>query len=198
MRVGYDPYYSIPNKRIDTLSALTVGFLAGGEGRRIGGRDKGLLIRNGELQISLLQQMLPDWVSEVIINSPRNPYIYRLFSNKLVSDYPSHTGPVGGLLAMLYACDTDWLAIVPSDQKQIPAPWITRWRDALTAGGPGYMATDNGKHTPLAIVPKAALSLGETFFDKGGRRLCDAYAAMGLTEENCPEAGLDIDYQTDL
>lgn len=184
--------------RIDTLSTLTVGFLAGGTGQRLGGRDKGLLPRGGDLQIHLLRQSVPGWVSEIIINNSRNAYVYQHFCDRLVSDLSADAGPVAGVLALLYACCTDWLAVIPCDQKQLPEAWIGRWQATMRTGREGCTATDNGRFTPLAILPKTALPMGQAYFDSGGRKLSEAYAAMELSKQEYLGAGLDIDDWHDL
>lgn len=180
------------------MSALTVGFLAGGTGHRLSGRDKGLLSRDGRLQIHLLCQTIPNWVSETIVNSPRNAYVYQVFCDRLVADYPINAGPVAGVLALLYACDTDWLAVIPCDQNRIPAAWIAQWQDTLETERQGIVATEGGRGTPLAILPKAALPMGQAYFDGGGRKLSEAYAAMGLSKRDFLGSGSDIDCWADL
>ncbi len=184
--------------RIDTLPTLTVGFLAGGTGQRLGGRDKGLLPRDGHVQIHLLRQSIPSWVSEIIVNSPRNAHVYRHFCDRLVSDLSADAGPVAGVLALLYACSTDWLAVIPCDQKQLPATWIEQWQAAMETGQKGYTATDGGRCTPIAILPKTALPMGQAYFDNGGRKLSEVYAAMELSKREYLGAGLDIDDWSDL
>lgn len=180
------------------MTTLTVGFLAGGKGSRLGGRDKGLLSRDGYLQIDVLTRALRTSVSEIIVSNSRNAHLYRLFADRIVCDYPIDAGPVAGVLALLYACTTDWLAIVPCDLKQLPAAWVAHWQVTMSNGDTGCVAIDDGYLTPLAILPRTALGLCQTYFDSGGRKLSDAYAAMELSRYHCLGAGLDIDCWVDI
>lgn len=194
----YANHYPIHTVRIDTLSELTVGFLAGGQGLRLGGRDKGLLPIQGRLLIDQLSRALPSWIDSTVISCWRNEHTYKLFSDRLVCDYPLSAGPVAGVLALQSACSSDWLAVIPCDQKRIPQQWIEFWRTTIRETSNGYVATEGGRHTPLILVHRQAFSLAQNYFDRGGRTLIGACDAMQLTRWNCQGSGNDIDDWEDL
>lgn len=112
----------MPEAKLSTNSTppLSLGILAGGEGQRVGGEDKGLLLFNQKPLIEHVLQAAPtELFSSVTISANRNLQRYQQYG-QVVSDAPEHQGPLAGLAALLGACETEWLLTLPCDCPRLP------------------------------------------------------------------------------
>lgn len=94
--------------------------LAGGEGRRMGGQDKGWLEINGKPMIVRVLERLQPQVSDLLISANRNLEDYRALKVRVVEDETPFCGPLGGISASLKAMQTEYAVIVPTDAPGIP------------------------------------------------------------------------------
>lgn len=111
--------------------AITGLILAGGQGSRMEGSDKGLVLFNGlPLVLHAIERLGPQ-VEHLLINANRNTDIYGGFDLPVVSDAPNpqgeaFAGPLAGLLAGFEAATTDWIVTVPCDSPAFPADLVER------------------------------------------------------------------------
>ncbi len=189
-----------------SVQTLTVGILAGGQGVRLGGRDKGMLVLDGEPLVAQLMASVHrnlDAVPELscietIINCPRNSLFYRHYAQKLLCDRQLHEGPAAGIAALLAACTTDWLLIVACDQRPLPAGSVKTLfgaarRHSANHNNAGSYATDQGRHTPCLLINRAkAVAWTPT------NSVLQAIEGLGLTPAEIPGCGADIDTLQDL
>jgi len=108
--------------------------LAGGQGRRMGGVDKGLQNYHGmPLALHALLR-LSTQVGQVLINANRNLAAYESMGVPVwpdaMSDYP---GPLAGILVGMEHCETPYLATVPCDSPQFPVDLVSRLAEGLVA-----------------------------------------------------------------
>lgn len=97
------------------------GILAGGEGRRFGGVDKGLVEFRGRPLVRWTLDALRPQVDEVLISANRNLDQYAALGVRIVSDDAGgHPGPFAGIVRLLEAVDHDWLLCVPCDALRLP------------------------------------------------------------------------------
>ena len=104
---------------IPTLSAI---ILAGGEGRRMGGLDKGLVLYQNKPLVEWVKDALPTQVNQVIISCNRHPEIYTLYGT-IVHDQPNeftYGGALLGMIAGLPLCQNDWVIVTPCDLIYYP------------------------------------------------------------------------------
>lgn len=95
---------------------LSAALLAGGQGRRLGGRDKGLMAWRGEPVAARMTQLLRRVAAPVMISCNRNHTEYRQWADRLIGDSePDFPGPMAGILAALHECETSHLLVVPCD-----------------------------------------------------------------------------------
>jgi molybdopterin-guanine dinucleotide biosynthesis protein A len=102
-----------------TLSAI---ILAGGEGRRMGGLDKGLVLYQGKPLVQWVKAALPSPVNQIIISCNRHPQDYSQYG-QTIHDLPSeftYGGALSGILAALPLCQNDWVIITPCDLIYYP------------------------------------------------------------------------------
>jgi len=120
--------------------ALVTGLvLAGGQGRRMGGLDKGLQ-RYGDTTLArhALQRLAPQ-VGRTMLSANRHLADYAALGVPVWPDalpgLPDYSGPLAGFLAGLDHCKTPWLATVPCDTPHFPVDLVARLADALEAAG---------------------------------------------------------------
>jgi len=110
--------------------------LAGGRGSRMGGVDKGLQMLRGRPLVAHALERLRPQVDTLAINANRHPEAYAAFGVPVwadaLADYP---GPLGGMLAGLVACHTEWLVTVPCDTPDFPTDLVARLLAAARAAG---------------------------------------------------------------
>ena len=103
----------MPNTSFALLSGL---LLAGGQGSRLGGRDKGLMQWRGEVVSARLASLLRPRVGQLLISCNRNQASYAQWADQLVGDpLPDYPGPMAGMLAGLRACRGSHLLVLPCD-----------------------------------------------------------------------------------
>lgn len=107
--------------------------LAGGRGRRLGERDKGLVELAGRpLAAHVLDRLRPQ-VAECVISANRHLDAYARFGVPVVADeLPDQPGPLAGLLAAARPCRCDWLLCVPCDTPWLPEDLAQRLRETAT------------------------------------------------------------------
>jgi molybdopterin-guanine dinucleotide biosynthesis protein A len=108
--------------------------LAGGQGSRMGGVDKGLQSFNGvPLALHAAQRLAPQ-VGTVALNANRNLDDYAAFGMPVWPDtLPEHPGPLAGFIAGLASCRTPYLVTVPCDSPLFPVDLVARLAAALDA-----------------------------------------------------------------
>jgi molybdopterin-guanine dinucleotide biosynthesis protein A len=69
-----------------TAAKISCIILAGGQGSRAGGRDKGLIDYNGRPLIEHLIQSVKAQVDDIVISTNRNTESYNKYSDKVITD----------------------------------------------------------------------------------------------------------------
>lgn len=164
-----------------TPQDITGLVLAGGQGTRMGGIDKGLQLLDGTpLALHALRRLAPQ-VGTVLVSANRNHSAYEAFGAPVCPDtVAGFAGPLAGFLAGLSQCRTPWLLTVPCDTPRFPADLATRLAAAADARGAEIamaMAPDSEapdatlRPQPVFCLLRADLrdSL-ERFIAEGGRK----------------------------
>lgn len=115
---------------------ITGAVLAGGEGRRMGGVDKGLVELGGRPLVAWTLDALRPQVDTLLINANRSLKQYRALGWPVVADAgDGYQGPLAGMLAVLTAAQTDFVLTVPCDAPRVPADLAQRLATALHDAG---------------------------------------------------------------
>lgn len=137
--------------------AITAAILAGGAGRRLGGRDKGLEPLAG---VPLVEHVLAalQGVDARLIVANRNHDVYSRYA-RTVADTVDRHGPLAGIAAACAACETPWLLTVPVDCPEPPVDLATRLlREALLHDAPAVVAHDGTTRQPLFALYRRELA----------------------------------------
>lgn len=148
----------------------TLLILAGGEGRRMGGRDKGLVEIDGQpLVDQLLDAVAPP--GPVVISANRNLDLYQGRADSVVRDRrDGYFGPMAGLEAGLAACGDGPVLCLPCDLMAPPPTLPGLLLDGLPADRVRRLEDDHGPQ-PLCLGLHGARwvpSITE-YLDQGGR-----------------------------
>ena len=134
--------------------------LAGGQGSRMGGVDKGLQHFQGSaLAWHALERLRPQ-VGAVAINANRHLDRYAAWQMPVWPDASNDLpGPLAGLLAGLEHCTTPWLLTVPCDTPRFPTDLAARM--AAAAAGAGASVALAASTGPLGPVPEPVFCLAQ-------------------------------------
>ncbi len=118
------------------LHDITGLVLAGGQGSRMGGVDKGLQTFHGTpLARHALHRLQPQ-VGAVLLSANRNAKDYAVWGAPVLADgMADFAGPLAGFLAGLQHCSTGWLLTVPCDTPLFPPDLAERLAQAAQAAG---------------------------------------------------------------
>jgi molybdopterin-guanine dinucleotide biosynthesis protein A len=186
-------------------TALTAGItgcvLAGGEGRRMNGQDKGLVLYRGRPLADWALQSLAAQTSGLMVSANRHLPAYRaLLAAQQTGaagqsthaealpddpDLPSSSGPLAGILTALRHCPTDWLMVVPCDMPHLPADLVGRLFDEAQRSQADVVVPKTqpaGKEARFqwvcALIHKRVCPHTEDLFVKGERK-------AGLWVQSC-------------
>lgn len=158
--------------------------LAGGEGRRVGGRDKGLVEWRGEPLVAHVLARLSPQVHQVIISCNRNQDRYRELSPALVPDLRrGHAGPLAGIEAAAPKIAGSFLVVVPCDVPLLPPDLVPRLLRALAADGGdaidvAYAADGQRAHWLCAAMHTGVLATLGGQLDRGNGAVREWYATL--------------------
>ena len=101
--------------------------LAGGQGRRVGGQDKGLIDWHGKPLITWVHQVARPLTDEILISCNRNQQRYASYADRLVADQePDFPGPLTGIRAGLAAASHSQMLVLPCDTPLVDTALLTQ------------------------------------------------------------------------
>lgn len=189
---------------LKTHNNVTGLILAGGQARRMGGTDKGLVTIDGRSMISYIIDALTPQVATVIINANRNLGQYRAYGYPVVSDeIANYQGPLAGMASGLKHCQTDYIATVPCDGPILPDNYVDILLQAASHDGSqlsvGY---DGNRLQPVyALIHKSLLEDLNQFLNSGERKIDRWYEKHSYARADfstTPEMFTNINTPADL
>jgi molybdopterin-guanine dinucleotide biosynthesis protein A len=157
--------------------------LAGGQGRRMGGVDKGLQLLRGKPMVAWVLERLAPQVSEILVNANQNLESYARFGYRVVPDaLGGFAGPLAGLHAGLGAASHPLAVTVPCDSPFLPLDLVARLRGALGANDLAVAKTGDQPHPVFSLVRRAVLGHLAEFLAGGGRKIDAWYASLKVVE----------------
>lgn len=165
--------YMTPEEIKQQITGL---ILAGGQGTRMGGADKGLVNFNGRPMVKIVLETLEESLTHIIINANRNLGLYQDFGYPVVVDSEDNfAGPLAGIQNGLEKIVTPYAFIVPCDAPNIQMSILQRLLRALqTHGAEVAVAEVNGRAEPVITLMKTTLSHSiALFLQAGGRKTSD-------------------------
>ena len=159
--------------------------LAGGQGRRMGGVDKGLQALRGKPMIEWVLERLKPQVAEVIVNANQNIDKYEAYAHRVVRDeIGGFAGPLAGLHAGLKFARHPIVVTVPCDSPFLPADLVGRLQAALGENHLAVAKTGEQPHPVFSLMKRDVRESLEAFLAQGGRKIDAWYAALKVVEVN--------------
>lgn len=178
--------------------------LAGGQGRRMGGVDKGLVLLDGQPMVARVLSRLAPQVAEVLINANQNLERYGEFGCRVIPDrVGGFAGPLAGLHRGLTEAAHDLVATVPCDSPFLPADLVSRLRVPLQRAEVDLAVARTGDqpHPVFCLARRRLLPHLEAYLRDGGRKIDAWYATLNVAEvgfDDQPEAFSNINTREEL
>ncbi|UTH72980.1 molybdenum cofactor guanylyltransferase MobA [Chromobacterium sp. IIBBL 290-4] len=183
---------------------LTALLLAGGQGTRMGGADKGWLMLEGQALAERVAARLRPQAEALLISANRNLQRYAALG-LVIEDAPefSECGPLAGLEAGLRACASDWLVTAPCDLPLLPADLAARLMEPLLQGEARISVAHCAGHPhPVCMaLSRGLLPSLQAYLRGGGRRVREWQASAGAVAvafDDLPEAFSNLNHPEDL
>jgi molybdopterin-guanine dinucleotide biosynthesis protein A len=147
----------------EPAEAVTGVILAGGQSRRMGGGDKGLLELAGRPMLAHVVERLAPQVGRLVVNANGDPARFARFALPVVADtIADYPGPLAGVLAgmrwsMVNAPAARWIATAAGDAPLLPADLVARFVAALgdRPGGIALAQSGGELHPVIGLWPVA-------------------------------------------
>ena len=111
--------------------------LAGGEGRRMAGLDKGLISLADKPLVEYAIECLQPLVDDLSISCNRNRELYQGYQLDCISDKEQgFQGPMAGLAAGLKHAKHEWLLVMPCDTPLMTTEVMSQLLACIKASGP--------------------------------------------------------------
>lgn len=153
----------------NALPPCSILLLAGGQGQRMGGRDKGLLDWQGRPLIETLHARVRPLTDDLIISCNRNREQYATYADHCVGDdEDDFPGPLAGIRAGLRVARHGQLLVLPCDAPLIDAALI---ESLLEKAGERPVMLRQGEYwEPLfCVIPTVLAASLESAWQSGER-----------------------------
>lgn len=139
---------------------ITALVLAGGQGSRVGGVDKGLLPFQGRAIVAHVCERIRPQVQTLLISCNRNPEAYGEFADGVFADTrEDFPGPLAGLEAAAAHITTPYTLVVPCDSPKLPSTLAHDLLQALQASNASCQACyvfDGEREQYLTLLAKSS------------------------------------------
>jgi molybdopterin-guanine dinucleotide biosynthesis protein A len=166
-------------------SPVTGVILAGGQGRRMGGVDKGLKLLRGKPMVQWVIERLAPQVAELLVNANQNLDQYARFGHRVIPDeIGGFAGPLAGLHRGLSEASHALVATAPCDSPFLPRDLVARLHAALEAHGAEIAVAKTGEqpHPVFCLCRKSVLPGLTVFLSSGGRKIDTWYSTLQVVE----------------
>lgn len=167
----------------DDICAL---ILAGGAGRRVGGRDKGWLKWRDRPLVEQVHRVLAPQVSTTLISCNRNRQRYAAIAALAPPDgRKDFQGPLAGIEAALTVIEQEFILLAPCDTPLLPPDLASKLLGALleeTQSQVVFARSGGRDHYLCALLRRQGLAGLSEYLDSGQRAVRHWYHQLGA----CP------------
>lgn len=175
--------------------------LAGGQGRRMGGIDKGWLAFAGRPLIEHVMVRFQGQVSRIMISANRSLSAYRELDVEVITDREGgYQGPLMGIWSGLSAATTPWVLVVPCDSPALPADLIPRMMAGIGENDIAMAHDGERAHPVVALMRRDLAGDLEAALLAGERKIRHWYARHAYCEvdfSDCREAFANLNTPED-
>jgi molybdopterin-guanine dinucleotide biosynthesis protein A len=135
---------------------VTLAIVAGGQGRRLSGAAKGLLVLQGRTVLERLLELAPLFAEVLLVANAPEPYAR--FGLRTVADTVPGKGAPGGVHAALLGARTEWVLAVACDMPFVSPAAVRVLLEARSPELDAVCFTANGRVEPLLAVYRVGLA----------------------------------------
>jgi molybdenum cofactor guanylyltransferase len=186
------------------MAEITGLILAGGQGRRMGGVDKGLQPFRGRPMVAHVVERLAPQVAEILINANRNPQEYARFGHRVIADeIEGFAGPLAGFERGLAHAAHPLVVTAPCDSPFLPSDLVARMHAALMSANAqlAVAKTADQAHPVFSLMRRDVHPSLRDFLSSGQRKIDKWYAALKVVEvafDDEADAFLNINTREEL
>jgi len=192
------------SSKVIQKDSITGVILAGGEARRMGGQDKGLIQLGGQPLIEHVLATLKPQVGKIIINANRNHDSYGKYALPIVADeLEGFNGPLAGMASCMRHIDTEYMVTVPCDSPYVPRDLVSRLSQQLQSDDAEISVAHNGERMqPVFSLMKCDLLDSLLVYLNQGHRKIDRWYEqhkLAITDfSDAPETFININTPDDI
>lgn len=164
--------------------------LAGGAGRRVGGRDKGLLCWRGRPLVEHVHGALAPQVNDIFISCNRNRERYAQIAPLAPPDLrEDYQGPLAGIEAALSAINQEFILVAACDTPRLPENLVARLALGLREAPHAQVAhvrVDSRDHYLCALLRQESLAGLSAYLNSGQRAVRHWYAQLNAVPVEFP------------
>ena len=163
---------------------ITGVVLAGGQGSRMGGVDKGLQEFRGKPMVAHALERLQPQVDEILINANRNAEAYARLGHRVIADeIEGFAGPLAGFERGLAHASGDLVVTVPCDSPFLPRDLVARLREALERDDAQVAVAKTGDqaHPVFCLMRRDVHESLRQFLASGQRKIDRWYPQLRTT-----------------
>jgi len=167
------------------MPEITGVVLAGGQGSRMGGVDKGLQAFRGRPMVAHVLERFAPQVDELLVNANRNVEAYAAFGHPVVSDeIAGFAGPLAGFERGLAHAGGNLVATVPCDSPFLPLDLVQRLRRAMDEARADLAVAKTGDqaHPVFCLMKRGVHASLRDFLASGQRKIDRWYASLAVVE----------------
>ena len=186
------------------MSAITGLILAGGQGSRMGGVDKGLQHFRGKPMVAHVIERLAPQVGEIIINANRNVEAYGAYGHRVLPDsITGFAGPLAGFERGLAYAANELVATVPCDSPLLPTDLVQRLHAGIEKAGAQLAVARTGDqaHPVFCLMRRTVHPSLRDFLAAGERKIDRWYSRLRVVEvafDDEADAFLNINTREEL
>ncbi len=159
---------------ISQTYSVTGIILAGGQGQRMGGLDKGLIDYQHQPLIKHVITSLSKQVDKLMINANRNIERYQSFGHPVIEDSLSgFCGPLAGMYSAMQASDTDYILTAPCDSPTVSNQLRQRMMEVLLKEQADIAVAHDGKRLQpvFSLIPCRLQNDLKDYLQQGDRKI---------------------------
>ena len=156
--------------------------LAGGQGLRMNGVDKGLVEFRGLPLVAHVVNVVESRVDKVYISANRSFDAYATYGDVISDDLLDFQGPLAGISKALKVCSTQYLLVLPCDSPLVDSKLIDDLIIKMEQKDADICVAHDGSimHATFALMRSSLSKSLDYFLDDGGRKMAYWYRQQNI------------------
>ncbi len=150
--------------------------LAGGQARRMGGKDKGFVLFQDKPLIEHALDTLTSQTDQIAINANRSIEEYSRYGVTFPDQFSEYPGPLAGMHSGLVNMNSDWVGFIPCDSPNLPSNLVSLLCNAVKEDTDIVVAHDGEYMQPVVtLMHKRIIPKIDAFLARGDRKIILLY-----------------------